>query len=73
MTMPERTDEELLSYRHHDLTDPVSYLNRLEMAYAAVRVPPCPTCGHKVRLIPMHGTAWGLEHEHRPRCPELDQ
>ena len=79
MTTPERTTEELLSYRHHDFTDPMSELNKLEMIYASVLLKrpgadlACRHCDVELRPLPMYGTAWGLEHFHEAGCPEVDE
>lgn len=57
----------------HDFDHPHSHLNALEMAVLAARPPDelrCPHCHVEFRMLPMTGTAWGLEHVHEDGCPE---
>lgn len=58
--------------RIHDFNHPESELNKLEMIYiAGLRsLPECPHCRVEYRVLPMQGTAWGLEHFHEHGCPE---
>jgi hypothetical protein len=58
----------------HDFTDPLSQLNAIEMAWLAAdsTVSHCDHCQVTHRMLPMMGTAWGLDVSHEPHCPEQD-
>ncbi len=54
----------------HDYEDPREYLNALEWAaYADMHVL-CRHCHATAELLPMVGTAWGLDVTHEPGCPD---
>lgn len=55
----------------HDFDDPQSQLSAIEMAWLAAdsTVPRCPHCNEERHLLPMPGTAWGVEVFHEPHCP----
>ena len=59
----------------HEFDNPLSQLNALEMALLASRPPDdlrCPHCEPTHRMLPMTGTAWGLDTSHGPDCPHHD-
>lgn len=56
----------------HDWDDPRQYLNGLEMARYLAEAPPCPHCHAHGELLPMTGTAWGIEWFHEDDCPDHD-
>jgi hypothetical protein len=58
----------------HDHSDPLSYLNAIEAAWLASdsHITRCLHCHVTYRMLPMTGTAWGLEVFHQDHCPEHD-
>jgi hypothetical protein len=57
----------------HDFSDPIQYLNGLEMASHAARNAHCPFCASGFELVPMPGDGWGYSTLHEPDCPDLDE
>jgi hypothetical protein len=56
----------------HDFDNPLSQLDALEMAWRAAdsNAPGCSHgCSVTYRMLPMTGTAWGLEEFHEDGCP----
>ena len=55
----------------HDHDHPLSHVGAIEAAYLALHrnLPPCPHCHDERRIVPMSGTAWGVETFHEPDCP----
>lgn len=55
----------------HDIDNPLSHLNAIEMAWRAAdsNAPRCPHgCAVTYRMLPMTGTAWGLDETHETTC-----
>ena len=57
-------------YPPHDHGHPLSYVNALEMAVHLATTARCPHCDASGSLLPMTGTAWGIEITHEPDCPD---
>lgn len=55
---------------NHDHDNPFSELAKVEMAAASATISRCAHCTEERRLLPMGGTAWGIEHIHEAHCPE---
>lgn len=54
----------------HDSDSPESELGKLEAVALARSLPKCPHCHSERSLMPMTGTAWGVETFHEDTCPE---
>lgn len=54
----------------HNIGDPLSRLEAVEAAWLAASMPRCPHCHDRRELIPMTGTAWGVETFHEEGCPD---
>jgi hypothetical protein len=54
----------------HDPDDPMRYLNALEIALLAARLPQCPHCTVSTEMVPMGRSGWALGINHERGCPE---
>jgi len=55
-------------YPPHDFEHPWSYMNALEMAVHLATTSLCPHCEATGEVLPMTGTAWGIDVTHEPGC-----
>lgn len=56
----------------HEHGHPDSYLNAIEVSWLAAdsKVMLCPHCTATTKMLPMSGTAWGLDVHHEADCPD---